>query len=90
MTIEEKNKILKLRDEGKSYGEISTITGISRSSISSLLSRKADKINSETCKNCGTILKMVPGKKKKSFCCDSCRYEWWNNKRKSMGGNNGR
>ena len=31
------------------------------------------------CKNCGTVIVQSPKRKKKLFCCDKCRMEWWKN-----------
>jgi len=33
-----------------------------------------------TCKYCGIHMKSVRGKKKKVFCSDTCRWQWWNQK----------
>ena len=30
------------------------------------------------CRNCGKPVVQVPKRKKKVFCCDSCRRTWWN------------
>ncbi len=31
-----------------------------------------------TCNHCGAHLQHHPGKKKKRFCSDKCRFDWWN------------
>ena len=82
MTLEEKNKIIELRNMGVGYGEISRILNIGKSTISTFLNRMNNE-NPVVCKNCGKTLKMVKGKKEKKFCSDACRYTWWNEKRKS-------
>ena len=33
------------------------------------------------CKNCGEPLKQTPGARRKVFCDNHCRYEWWNRTR---------
>ena len=43
MTNEDKTIILKLRDEGKGYGEIAKLTGISKNSITAFIRREGDK-----------------------------------------------
>ena len=30
------------------------------------------------CENCGRAIKQIAKQKKKRFCCDKCRNEWWN------------
>lgn len=32
-----------------------------------------------TCLKCGIEIKSIKGKKKKRFCSDRCRWDWWNN-----------
>lgn len=82
MTKEQKNKLLKLREEGYGYGEISKELGISKSTISSFISRQNTKTKiveaKKVCKNCGKEIINISGKKPKKFCCDRCRNEWWN------------
>lgn len=34
---------------------------------------------SGTCLNCGIEIRSIKGKKKKRFCSDRCRWDWWNN-----------
>jgi endogenous inhibitor of DNA gyrase (YacG/DUF329 family) len=31
------------------------------------------------CKQCGIEIRLIKGKKKKQFCSDRCRWDWWNN-----------
>ena len=40
----------------------------------------------EFCRNCGSDLKHILGKKQKTFCCDKCRMEWHYARRKKEGG----
>ena len=30
------------------------------------------------CPNCGEEIRQIAKRKKKRFCCDKCRNEWWN------------
>ena len=84
MTNEEKVIILKLRDEGKGYGEIAKITGISKNSISAFLRRDADK-KYDRCLACGKKLIQTPGHRQKLFCNDNCRkLNWIQKGRKSI------
>jgi len=32
-----------------------------------------------TCLKCGIEIISIKGKKKKRFCSDRCRWDWWNN-----------
>ena len=90
MDDKQKEKIIKLRAKGKGYKTISNILGINVNTIKSFCKRK--KINAETasklleripiettfCDNCGREIKQMPKQKKKRFCSDECRIQWWN------------
>ena len=78
MTKEVKAKILKLKREGKSYSEISEVTGVSAGTIKSIVSRsKKENIEINFCKHCGKEITQTEGKRRKEFCSDSCRIKWW-------------
>ena len=90
MDDKQKEKIIKLRAKGKGYKTISNILGINVNTIKSFCKRK--NINAETasklleripiettfCDNCGREIKQMPKQKKKRFCSDECRIQWWN------------
>lgn len=80
MTTEEKNKIIDLKNKGYGYKKISTELNISIGSIRNVL-KVSLKLN--TCLHCGRKLTFVPGKKKKRFCCNQCRYRYWNSQKKA-------
>ncbi len=81
MTDTEKNKILELRSLGYGYQKIAKEIGISVNSIRNYCSKQNSII---TCKECGKKIKQHPGKKKKKFCSDKCRYIWWNKHRDEL------
>ena len=74
MTLEEKQKALELRKQGKGYGEIAKIIGVSKSSITTFLKR--DNL-SEKCPICGKKIIQINGHRKKKFYSDKCRNEYW-------------
>ncbi len=74
-----KNKITKLYSEGYGYKKIASTLNISVGSVRNVLSAKDE---GETCRYCRKRLVVTAGKKKKSFCSDSCRYSYWNERRK--------
>ena len=79
MTLEEKQKIYSLKKEGYGYKKIAGDLGMSVSSVKSFLIRNpldTDLIG--TCKRCGMTIQSIKGKKRKQFCCDRCRWDWWN------------
>ena len=85
MTAQEKERITRLRGEGKSYRAIATLLGISASKVKSYcirhelggtrssVGRHAAKGG---CDQCGTPIQQVPGRKHKRFCSDACRMKW--------------
>ena len=77
MTTEEKKEIIKLYDNGIGYKKIASIVGVSIGSIRNVLSDREER-----CPVCGKKLTFISGKKKKRFCCDACRYQFWNEKKK--------
>ena len=79
MTLEEKSKIYQLKKEGFGYKKIASELGISVSSVQSFLKRNPVDIDLlGTCKRCGMTIQSIKGKKRKQFCCDRCRWDWWN------------
>lgn len=79
MTLEEKSKIYQLKKEGYGYKKIASELGISASSVQSFLKRNPVDIDLlGTCKRCGMTIQSIKGKKRRQFCCDRCRWDWWN------------
>ena len=79
MTLEEKQKIYLLKKEGYGYKKIASELGLSADSVKSFLKRKPlDTDLLGTCKRCGATIISLKGKKRKQFCNDRCRWDWWN------------
>jgi len=84
MTNEQREKVMALRCQKKSYNEISAELGISSHTISSfckkigLDGKAADMDGIAVCKNCGKLVRSRPGCKPKMFCNKDCRQSWWN------------
>lgn len=83
MTKEEKNKILRLRANGNSYGQIAEELGVSKNTIASFIKRnevnQSNELKESNCQNCGLSIRSLPKKKQRKFCSDACRMQWWNN-----------
>lgn len=83
MNLEEKEKIKKLREEGLGYTEIAKYMNISVNTIKSFCKRnalggiKSNDENASICEYCGNPVKQIPRRKKKRFCSDKCRNNWW-------------
>lgn len=76
MTTTDKNQIIKLREEGLSFGEIAKRLGMSRSSVSTIY-RRAQEQHVDRCKCCGLVIKQTAGHRQRLFCSDKCRIRWW-------------
>lgn len=90
MTDIQKSQILKLRASGSGYGKIAQTLGISLNTVKSFCRRSeisgcepapsptASSGEITVCENCGRAIQQIARQKKKRFCCDKCRNEWWN------------
>jgi hypothetical protein len=78
-----------MRRAGLSYSTIADAIDLSANTVKSLCRREnMDVANDEkhdVCNYCGIPLTHHPGKKKKRFCNDKCRSDWWNHNRKWAG-----
>ena len=86
LTEEDKQKIAKMRLDGKSYQKIATALGFSKSTVKSYLRRQGIKVLPPVdyeklmyiyCLQCGAKLQQNEKTKRKKFCCDACRMAWW-------------
>lgn len=83
----QKQAIINLRVQGLTYAEIAAIMEISPNTVKSYCQRhnakpqKMKPLPENTCKNCGKPLEQKNGTKKRTFCSNKCRYDWWNQHR---------
>lgn len=82
MNHSEKQEVLNLRDEGKSYREIASILSVSENTIKSFFKRTKESL---VCKNCNKKLSILEKRKPKIFCSDNFRIAFW---RKNKQANN--
>ena len=75
-------KILELRDKGYGYKKIATELLLKRDQVRYICNLKEKNPLGGNCKNCGRNIKSVRGKKKKVYCSNKCRYQWWNKQKK--------
>ena len=89
MTKEQEKQITNMRTNGIGYAAIATRLGLSRIAVRvfckahNLMGNKAPtpklpEITPGRCRNCGKELKQSVGRRKKQFCSDRCRMDWWN------------
>ena len=75
------NKMLELKAQGYSYNEIAKELNISKSTVASFFRRNEvyDEVDAlGVCKNCEKTIIQKKKTKRKVFCSDECRVEWWN------------
>lgn len=86
----QKDAILALRQQGRSYQEIAGQLDLSPNTVKSVCRRsgtnapKPEMSTLDSCKNCGATLPQNAGGRKRAFCCDKCRYTWWNRSRRTQ------
>lgn len=85
MTNEQKLLIEAYRRNGVGYKQIAKELELSPNSVKSYcrrnnLSNEALKQNDEesSCEQCSKIIQQIKGRKRKRFCSDKCRNQWWN------------
>lgn len=90
LTENQKQAILVLRENGKTYDAIAELIGASPNTVRSFW-RRNSAVHSRHqepqpghCKNCGSPLGGRHSTGHKIFCSDKCRYDWWNRYRRSQ------
>lgn len=92
MTEEQKIKIRRMRLDGNGYKHIASTLILPLSTVKSYCKRNGlvgvgpvVAMNNDVsvqlgliCRNCGKRLKHTAGKKRKFFCSDKCRKQYWN------------
>lgn len=79
--------IIKMREDGASFAEIASFFSLSPNTVKSICYRSntqtlsASTQESDLCRNCGRPLSPSANTRKKIFCCNQCRYDWWNHLR---------
>ena len=89
MTDRQNQLIRNMRRQGLAYSAIAARIGLSLNTVKSFCNRNSIYTLSascdeegDLCESCGKALEHSPGKKKKRFCNDKCRSDWWNQNRR--------
>lgn len=83
-------EIIELRRKGYGYKRIAKKLNMTISAVRYSITKIEDEDLIGICKNCSSETRSIRGKKKKTFCSDKCRWDWWNNKRLSSNRINGK
>jgi len=89
MTLTQSRQVAKMRKSGLEYAEIASRIGLSKGCVESYctthkfsgngsFTHVVQEVGTDNCRTCGEPLQQTPGKRKKLFCCDACRMDWWN------------
>lgn len=82
MKLEEKNKIRQLREEGMGYKKIASEMCISVNTVKSFCRNNkltsSDITSKSYCKECGKEIVEKKKCKKRVFCSEACKRNWWN------------
>jgi predicted transcriptional regulator len=79
MKTEIKDPIKQMRNDGKGYKKIAKELSLTPSAVRYACHKMSEELLNGKCENCGIKIKSIKGKKKKRFCSDRCRWDWWNN-----------
>lgn len=77
MTQSEKKQIIDLQFRGFGYKKIAAEAGLSVNTVKTYCRRHPADAQAGRCANCGEPLQQRPHKRKKRFCSDACRMNWW-------------
>jgi len=89
MLKEQKQKILDLRRQGRTYADIAKNVNLPEGTVKSFCWRNRQStassiegLSNSTCYNCGQPLVPQPDAPPRKFCSDKCRFDWWRKNRK--------
>ena len=78
MTSAQIEQVIRLQEAGKGYRTIASELGLSINSVKSWCRRHpVEETPVNGCKQCSAPLIQFPGKRKRIYCSDRCRYLWW-------------
>lgn len=77
----QKTIIYELKRQGLGPSAIARELDVPVSTIASFLRRHSSPPGMIACKQCGKLVRLTPGKKKRIFCSDKCKSQWWNMQR---------
>lgn len=78
MTSAQIKQVIRLQEAGKGYRTIASELGLSINSVKSWCRRHpVEETPINGCKQCSAPLIQFPGKRKRIYCSDRCRYLWW-------------
>ena len=77
-------KVIELKEKGFGYKRIANELSMKPEAVRYICQKHEQEDLIGKCKNCNLEMKSVKGKKKKTFCSDKCRWQWWNEQRKGI------
>lgn len=87
MSKYERKEIERMRMDGFGPTRIADELELSVNTVKSYIRRHLSLRNAVYCLQCGMAVKQTPGRKRKKFCSDRCRSQYWNHKYRKGGCN---
>ena len=90
MTHTQKQQILAMRNNGKTYAEIAELMDLPKNTVKTFCWRNRTNsgvtviVPTNQCIHCGTPIDQRPKQKPRRFCDDTCRFAWWKDNRDKL------
>ena len=85
MKPEMKNQLKQMRKEGYGYKRIAKELKLTLSVVRyACIKMGEEDLLEGHCEKCGLKIKSIKGKKRKRFCSNRCRWDWWNKHQKEV------
>lgn len=78
MSKKVRRELERMRMDGYGPTRIANELGLSVNTVKSYIRRHPSPRNAVFCLQCGRAVRQTPGRKKKKFCSNTCRSQYWN------------
>ena len=78
MSKNDRRELERMRMDGYGPTRIANELGLSVNTVKSYIRRHPSLRNAVFCLQCGRAVRQTPGRKKKKFCSNTCRSQYWN------------
>ena len=77
MTNQQKQRVMEMKVDGKTYREIAEETGVTLAAAKMFMSRYRNQKVRRRCAMCNRYLPKT-ARSTQRFCCVRCKTDWWN------------
>lgn len=85
MSKADRKEIERMRMDGYGPTRIARELGLSVNTVKSHIRRNPSLRNAVYCLQCGRAVSQTPGRRKKKFCSNTCRSQYWNHQYRKGG-----